>query len=78
MWKTVKNDRIPNCKEANTVYESSCLICNQKDGVKKKDEKESRVVIYLGETSRMLQERTKEHFKDANDFSEGSPLARIS
>ena len=30
----------------------------------------------LGETSRTLHERTKEHFKDAADFSEGSHMVK--
>jgi hypothetical protein len=42
-----KNDRIQNCKQANIVYESSCLICNKEDGSNQKDEKESRIVISL-------------------------------
>jgi hypothetical protein len=67
---------IPNCKQASIVYESSCLICNQEDGKNKKDGNEGRNGIYLGETSRTLHERTKEQFKDATDFSEGSHMVK--
>ena len=72
-----KDEKIPNCKQANIVYESSCQICNKEDGENiTEKEKEGRLGIYLGETSRTLHERTKEHFKDAADFSEGSHMVK--
>ena len=70
-----KDEKRPNCKQANIVYESSCQICNKEDGVNiTEKEKEVRLGIYLGETSRTVHERTNEHFKDATDFSEGSHM----
>ena len=71
-----KAEKIPNCRQANIVYESSCQICNQEDGSIKKDEKDGRNGIHLGETSRTLHERTREPFKDASDFSEGSHMVK--
>ena len=63
------DDKIPNCKQASILYESSCQICNK--DTKGKEEASGRMVIYYGETSSSLFERSKEHFKDATDFSEG-------
>jgi hypothetical protein len=62
------DEKIPNCKQASILYESSCQICNK--DTKGKEEASGRMGIYYGETSRSLFERSKEHFKDAADFSE--------
>ena len=38
--------------------------------------REGRVGIYYGETSRSLYERSKEHVRDAESFSEGSHIIK--
>jgi hypothetical protein len=68
------DEKIPNCKQASILYESSCQICNK--DTKGKEEASGRMGIYYGETSRSLFERSKEHFKDAADFSEGSHIIK--
>ena len=68
------DEKIPNCKQSSIVYESSCQICN-KDNIRTGQET-GRQGIYLGETSRSLFERNREHLKDAADFDEGSHMIK--
>ena len=65
-----KENRREDCRVRNLVYESVCTMCNPTDQ-KLKDSK-SRKGIYIGETSRSIHERAREHLKDAQDFSEKS------
>ena len=67
-------ENIPNCKQSSILYESSCQICNK--DTNRKEEPSGRLGIYYGETSRSLFERSREHFKDAADFSEGSHMIK--
>ena len=60
-----------NCKKRNILYENRCTVCNQtdqKDGKSLKDGKG----IYVGESSRSLYERAKEHEADKQAQSEDS------
>ena len=64
--------------QAQMLYESSCTLCNPVQERKKsslqEEESKSRDGIYIGETSRSLNERTTEHFWDANTFSKKSNI----
>ena len=64
----------PNCRSQSILYESSCVECNPADTTIRKED--SRRGIYLGESSRSLYERAKEHFKDAEDFDQGSHMVK--
>ena len=60
-----------DCKKRNILYENRCTVCNkedQKDGRFLKDGKG----IYVGETSRSLYERAKEHEADKQAMREDS------
>ena len=66
-----------NCKQSSILYESKCKVCNPDlKGSSQKEELQSRVGIYYGETSRSLYERSKEHVRDAESFSEGSHIIK--
>ena len=68
-----------NCKQQNVLYESRCGLCNKEEDVKRSSQKEEeapRRGIYLGETSRTLYERSKEHVADAVSFKEGSHIIK--
>jgi hypothetical protein len=67
---------LPDCKARSLMYESKCRLCNPPtDGradAKKSTTEEERIAdrraepsIYIGETSRSIYERSKEHMKDA-------------
>jgi hypothetical protein len=66
-----------NCKLSNILYESKCELCNatEEDG-KTSQVVENREGIYIGETSRSLYERSREHVRDATDFKEGSHIIK--
>ena len=60
-----------NCEKRNILYENRCTICNkadQKDGKFLKDGKG----IYVGESSRSMYERAKDHEADRQALSEDS------
>ena len=56
-----------DCRAQNLVYESVCTLCNP--SIRQEDMKAGREGVYIGETSRTMHERSKEHQKDASDFS---------
>ena len=62
-----------NCKKRNILYENLCQECN-KDTEKVKDEKflKNGKGIYVGESSRSLYERAKEHQAEKENLSEDS------
>ena len=65
------DERRMNCKKRNILYENRCTVCNkadQKDGIFLKDGKG----IYVGESSRSMYERAKEHEADRQALSEDS------
>ena len=57
----------PQCTLKNLVYENICLACNP--GASKKGElmevKEGAPTLYIGETSRSIYERSREHWEGA-------------
>ena len=65
-----------DCKRRNILYESSCNICNA-DVNKKEEGNEITILkagkgIYVGESSRSLYERTKEHQADRVELDDKS------
>jgi hypothetical protein len=69
-------DRRQDCKKQSILYESSCKLCNPSSSTKSSPQDERRQGIYYGETSRSLYERSREHFKDAEDFGAGSHMVK--
>ena len=49
------------------MYDSSCTLSNP--SIRQEDTQVGRKGVYIGETSRSIHERSKEHQKDASDFS---------
>ena len=69
------DERRQDCRKRNIMYESSCNICNKEETGKGKKELErlrSGRGVYVGESSRSLYERTKEHMADREARSEES------
>ena len=54
----------PPCTLSSVVYESMCKKCNPKKGDLETQESEEPS-LYVGETSRSIQERAQEHWGDA-------------
>ena len=59
---TSSDDKKPNCRARSLLYESSCTLCNPVQERKKSSHQEEEIKgrdgIYIGETSRSLNERT--------------------
>ena len=71
----------PNCRAQSILYESKCEVCNPKPTSSHQEDPSqqkpaSRKGIYIGETSRTLYERSKEHLKDAEDFDPSSHIVK--
>ena len=65
-----EGERKQECKVRNIVYESECSLCtgekNEKStGTEASLRKEGEPHMYVGESSRSLQERAGDHFSDA-------------
>ena len=63
-----------DCRKRNILYESECVICaesksSQKDGNSSKKDGKG---VYVGESSRSIYERSKEHVADRENLSEES------
>ena len=69
------SERRPNCKTQSILYESACTKCNDPSSPQKQST-EDRIGIYVGESSRSLYERSKEHFADAEEFNKGSHMVK--
>ena len=69
-------EELPNCRRRNIVYESICSACNpgalSKGPLKEYDS--STPSLYVGETARSLQERSKEHIADLESRSSKSHM----
>ena len=67
-----QDDPIQNCKKRSILYENRCVVCNVdvKEGTEMKDG-EGRGV-YVGESSRSIYERAKEHQHDRETQAEDS------
>ena len=69
-------ETLPPCTRVSVVYENHCTICNQEAG----GTQEARTVenappsIYIGETSRSIQERALEHHADLRNKREKSHM----
>ena len=75
-------DKRPNCRSKNLIYESVCLDCippvptSQQEvqgsepisSSARRLEDKPRKGVYIGETSRSLHERSFEHLQDAKSF----------
>ena len=63
------DERRIDCKKRNILYESGCTVCeeNDKEGVEKDGKG-----VYVGESSRSIFERAKEHVADRVGFQEDS------
>ena len=57
-------EQIPNCTKSSLVYENVCQVCNPKSGAKVElEEVRSDIpTLYVGELSRSIFERSKEHW----------------
>ena len=75
-WTCSQGDEKPvNCFRRSVLYESECSLCK-----KRKEEgmelNEEHATVYVGETSRSLYERTKEHIADAGKRMENSHIRK--
>ena len=71
------DERRMNCRRRNIMYESRCQECNKDEDAKSKKMGEIRCLragkgIYVGESSRSLYERSKEHRADRESMLEES------
>ena len=69
-------EELPECTRANLVYESICTNCNP-DATNKgelKEVKKGAPSLYVGETSRSIQERALEHWGAARRKEEQSHM----
>ena len=70
---------MPDCTRASVVYESVCVYCNPMAASKGelKEVKEGGPSLYVGESSRSIQERTLEHWaatrREDTDSHEKTP-----
>ena len=71
-------EELPNCTRTSVVYENICSECNEGAGKKGslKSMKEGAPSLYVGETSRSLFERTKEHWGAWESRSEKSHILK--
>ena len=79
-------ERRPNCRSKNILYESICALCNPSDppSIPHEDHPTpssvnpvaSREGIYIGESSRSLFERSIEHHNDAKTMSKKSHMVK--
>ena len=67
---------LPDCTRASVVYESICVTCNPSASNKGelKSTKEGAPSLYVGETSRSVQERAVEHLGAARRQEEDSHM----
>ena len=74
LWEGTKCERedcptcreeFPNCKKRNLVYESTCLVCKPEAGRRGPIKEVDKDVPshYVGETTRSLYERSREHWE---------------
>ena len=73
-----EGEELPNCTRAGVVYESICVDCNP--GATKKGElenmKDGNPSLYVGESSRSIQERAGEHWGAARRGDEDNHMVR--
>ena len=74
-----QTEHVENCGIQNVVYESRCNVCNlEEKGKKEKTLEDTRPLpsIYVGESSRSLKERSKEHHADYSKMQEDSHMLK--
>ena len=65
----------PNCTKQSVLYENICAVCVP--GAKgSKPVDPTKAVFYVGESSRSIQERSKEHWADGRWRKEDSRMIR--
>ena len=75
-------DKREDCFKRNILYESRCGTCEDRRAETEPNMKRKRKDnfeepnIYVGESSRSLYERTREHIKDGRDKTEDSHIAK--
>ena len=70
-----EDERRLDCRRRNILYENVCQLRHQEDGKEKKDRKDERGV-YIGESSRSMHERAKEHVADRVSMQEDSHMLK--
>ena len=67
---------IPNCTQASLVYENVCGKCNPAAGEKKelREVRQDFPTLYVGETSRSIFERSREHWGALRSKSDKSHM----
>ena len=74
-----KTKKVEDCKATNIVYESQCCSCNGEEKLKPiqdLSDTRSKASIYVGESSRSLQERSLEHHNDYLKKQEDSHMLK--
>ena len=70
----------PNCSKQSVLYENICAVCvpgaKGSKPVENKDVDSSKAVLYVGESSRSIQERSKEHWANVRGRKEDSHMIR--
>ena len=69
------DDHRLDCRKRNILYENVCQLCNPEEDSKKKKDDINRKGVYVGESSRSMHERAKEHVADAMSKQDGKTLA---
>ena len=69
---------IPDCSRKNLMYENICISCNPgaAGGEKVEQVKDDIPTLYVGETSRSIFERGKEHWEGAKKGAENNHMVR--
>ena len=68
------DEEAQDCFRTNILYESWCVTCYGSDPKRVKKVGGNDAIVYVGESSRSLYERTKEHWEDAGGGSEDSHI----
>ena len=71
-------EELPPCTKSNLVYENICTRCNP-GATGKREQENLRVdipTVYIGETSRSIFERSKEHWEGAEKGSEKNHMIK--
>ena len=70
------------CRKRNVIYENICNLCNPRDEKEKRktweelEDKREEPSIYVGETSRSVAERARNHMKDMEGNVEDSHMLK--
>ena len=69
---------LPNCTKNSVLYENVCEQCNPGAGKEKEltAVKQDIPTLYVGETSRSIFERSREHWSDWRSAKEGSHMRK--